>query len=72
MIVYKDECVCCGLPCLGRSCSLRHTPHFYCDICREELVETEIAYCDDDYIECINCHEEEEKEQQSDKEDWID
>lgn len=70
MIIYTDECVDCGLPCLGSGCPLRNIPHYYCDICREELVETEIAYCDDDYIECINCHKEEE--QQSDKEDWID
>ena len=69
MIVYENECVGCDLPCLGSGCSLTHVPHYYCDICGDELVETEIAYHDDDYIECINCHEEEE---QSDKEDQID
>jgi len=66
MIIYENECVGCDLPCLGSSCSLTHVPHYYCDICGDELVETEIAYRDDDYIECINCHEEEE---QPDKED---
>ena len=69
MIKYTNECCDCavaGYPCLGTRCPNRSVPHYYCDICGDELVETEIAYRDDDYIECINCHEEEE---QPDKED---
>lgn len=61
MITYTNECVDCGLPCLGSSCPLTFVSHYYCDICGDELVETEIAYRYDDYIECINCHDEEEE-----------
>lgn len=62
MIIYENECVGCDLPCLGISCSLVHVTHYYCDICGDELCENEIAYSDGEYIECINCHEEEYKE----------
>lgn len=59
MITYTDECVDCGLPCLGSICSLRHTPHYYCDICGDELYQEEIYSINDDYIVCNDCHEKE-------------
>lgn len=40
MVEYTNECCGCavpGYPCLGNSCSLRHVPHYYCDICGDEI-----------------------------------
>lgn len=59
MITYTNECVDCGLPCLGSDCPLRNTPHYYCDICGEELSQEDIYIKDDDYIVCNDCHERE-------------
>jgi hypothetical protein len=33
-----DECVDCGLPCLGNSCPYRNVTRFYCDDCGEETM----------------------------------
>ena len=32
----ENECVDCGLPCLGNSCPNRNVIRFYCDRCGEE------------------------------------
>ena len=32
----ENECVDCGLPCLGNSCPNRNVVRFYCDRCKEE------------------------------------
>ena len=37
MIKYENDCVACGLPCLGEFCPNRHAPHMYCDRCGEEV-----------------------------------
>lgn len=31
-----NECVSCGLPCLGSRCPNRNVTRFYCDKCGEE------------------------------------
>lgn len=36
MKILENECVSCGLPCLGNSCPNRNVPHYYCDECQEE------------------------------------
>jgi hypothetical protein len=36
MIKYENECVSCGLPCLGVSCPYREVAHYYCDCCGGE------------------------------------
>lgn len=36
MIKLEDECVSCGLPCIGSACPYRSVPHFYCDKCGDE------------------------------------
>lgn len=59
MIIYENECVGCDLPCLRSSCSLTHVPHYYCDICGDELSQEDIYNKDDDYIICNDCHEKE-------------
>lgn len=33
----ENECVDCGLPCLGSSCPYRNVIRFYCDRCGEEV-----------------------------------
>ena len=37
MVTYENDCVSCGLPCLGDSCPYQNVPHRYCDRCGEEL-----------------------------------
>lgn len=52
-IVYENQCVDCGLPCLGSACRNRNVPVLYCDKCNDD--------CDNLYhyngeqwcIECI-------------------
>ena len=43
MVVYEDECVGCGLPCIGRSCKYMNVPHIYCDKCGEEIYDTDVS-----------------------------
>lgn len=59
MITYTNECVDCELPCLGFGYLLRNIPHYYCDICGEELSQEDIYSKGDDYIICNDCHEKE-------------
>lgn len=53
-VVYKDECVSCGLPCLGNTCPNRNVPHYYCDKCKYEY-ETDELYVTDDGDLCLDC-----------------
>lgn len=46
-----DECVCCGLPCLGESCPYRRVVRYYCDKCGRE----EKLYYYDDMELCADC-----------------
>ena len=32
----ENDCVNCGLPCLGDRCPNRNVPHYYCDCCGNE------------------------------------
>ena len=59
MVRYKDECVCCGLPCYGNSCPNRNVPHVYCDVCGEEMYGDDINL-EDDYHICDDCRQEDE------------
>ena len=36
MKIIENECVSCGLPCMGSACRYRNVPHYYCDFCDEE------------------------------------
>ena len=31
MVTYENECVHCGLPCLGPDCPNLNVKHYYCD-----------------------------------------
>ena len=52
MIKYENDCVSCGLPCLGNECPNRHVPHYYCDRCGNEL--NSYFMIDEDMI-CNDC-----------------
>ena len=39
MIKTVNECVNCGLPCLGDTCPNRHVTRCYCDRCGDETDE---------------------------------
>lgn len=65
MVEYKNDCCDCavpGYPCLGSSCSLRHNPHYYCDLCGDEV---ENLYEVDGLELCRACMEDEEDEDQT-------
>lgn len=48
---YENECVDCGLPCMGSACPNRNVLRFYCDECGEE----EELYNYDGRELCIEC-----------------
>lgn len=49
----QNDCVDCGLPCLGHSCPYQNVTHFYCDECGDEAP---LYYYDDQEL-CIDCIE---------------
>lgn len=36
MTRIENDCVDCGLPCMGNSCPNRNVLHCYCDMCKNE------------------------------------
>ena len=48
----ENDCVSCGLPCLGDSCPNRNVPHYYCDKCG---AEEENIYKYDGQELCLDC-----------------
>lgn len=52
MIKYENQCVDCGLPCMGNDCKYRHVPVYICDCCGDEAVD---LYMYDDEELCIDC-----------------
>ena len=54
MKTTTNECVDCGLPCLGNSCPYRNVTRFYCDKCG---TETQLYYFDNQEL-CLDCIEE--------------
>ena len=55
MVYESNECVDCGLPCMGQSCPNRHVLHYECDRCKKEVYELRVH--DGEEI-CIHCYEE--------------
>ena len=37
MVRIENDCVDCGLPCLGEMCPNRNVRHLYCDKCGKEV-----------------------------------
>lgn len=52
-VEISNECVGCGLPCLGDSCPNRNVKRLYCDCCGEEVDEL-YCYFDDSEL-CEDC-----------------
>ncbi len=52
MVRYENDCVSCGLPCLGESCPNRHVKHLYCDRCNDDC---EQLYDYDGEQLCLDC-----------------
>lgn len=50
-----NECVGCGLPCLGDSCSNAKVIRYYCDECKSEFEADELYVNDDEEELCENC-----------------
>lgn len=60
MVQFENECCDCavpGYPCRGNTCSRRHVPHYYCDICGDEIEGDVYVYdgCD----MCADCYRKE-------------
>lgn len=49
-----NECVSCGLPCLGSACPNRNIARFTCDDC-EEYFDTDELYMYDGEMFCSDC-----------------
>lgn len=54
MIKTENECVDCGLPCLGDGCRYRNVKRMYCDNCN---AEEQLYYFDGEEL-CLECIEE--------------
>lgn len=52
MKYYSNDCIDCGLPCLGSACKYKKVLHFKCDYCGEEDVK--LYHYNDDEI-CEEC-----------------
>lgn len=50
-----DECVSCGLPCLGNSCPYSNVTHWYCDKCKDEYSPEELYVTEDGETLCQDC-----------------
>jgi hypothetical protein len=51
MVVTENECVDCGLPCIGRACKYYSVTRYYCDECDSE----ETLYEFNGKELCIDC-----------------
>lgn len=52
--VLENECVSCGLPCLGNACPNRAVPHYYCDCCNDEFEPNELYDYEGEML-CSEC-----------------
>ena len=50
----NNECVCCGLPCLGDFCRYKNVIRYYCDKCNNEFESDELYDVDGDML-CEDC-----------------
>ena len=54
MVKTENQCVDCGLPCLGSSCPNRNVKVHYCDKCNDKLSYDEMYEVDDEEL-CEEC-----------------
>lgn len=50
----ENECVSCGLPCMGSACPNRNVHRYYCDRCGLEFESTELYVVDGEDV-CSDC-----------------
>lgn len=56
MRIKENDCVDCGLPCIGRACPYREVEHIYCDDCGCEIwIEEMHTECNGEEV-CDICH----------------
>ena len=53
MVAYENQCVDCGLPCLGSTCIYRNVRVLYCDGCGDEA--DKLYLLDDGGEYCKTC-----------------
>lgn len=56
MVRVEDDCVHCGLPCLGNDCELTHVKHYYCDCCGDDVGGEDLYLYDGEEL-CWECLE---------------
>lgn len=55
MLKIENDCVGpCPQGCMGDGCPYRHSPHYYCDECGEDLVPEELYDYDGEML-CKDC-----------------
>ena len=54
MRTVNNECVDCGLPCIGDACRYKNVIRYYCDKCKEEFNSDELYDVDGEML-CIDC-----------------
>lgn len=47
------DCAVDGYPCLGNACSLRHFEVYYCDRCKDEILDIFDVYGEELCEECL-------------------
>lgn len=50
----ENECVSCGLPCMGSACPNRNVHRYYCDRCGQEFESIELYVVDGEDV-CSDC-----------------
>lgn len=55
MKTITDECVNCGLHCLGDSCPNMNVVRWYCDECKDECSPDELYVTEDNETLCRDC-----------------
>jgi len=57
MLKLENQCVDCGLPCIGNSCHYRNVPVYYCDECGSPEAKYKIEgtdVCEDCALKILN------------------
>lgn len=65
---YTDECVNCGLPCLGNGCPYHKVEHHRCDFCGRSDEQVEMTVFTEYEDICEDCHNRLFYEEQNKKE----
>lgn len=67
MVVFEDECVGCDTYCIN--CGRKHTPHYYCDECGEEIDYDEVNDPEGNIHYCSECSRKLDEEYEDEEEE---